>query len=84
MRDMKFTVCPVTEALGSVSQMCRTGRRVVFISPWEPEGSYIEHMEAGETFWMEEQNGLYVQNTTVPPRNRQTASDWSHNRGFHG
>ena len=30
MRDMIFTVCDVSEALGSVSQMCRVGFRVAF------------------------------------------------------
>ena len=29
-RDMNFTVCPVTKALGSVSQMCRSGHRMAF------------------------------------------------------
>ena len=28
-RDMNFTACDVSKALGSVSQMCRTGHRVV-------------------------------------------------------
>ena len=32
MRDVSFTVCAVTKARGSVSQMCRTGHRVVFNS----------------------------------------------------
>ena len=45
MRDMNFTACEVSKALGSVSQMCRTGHRVVFNPPREPEGSYIEHAE---------------------------------------
>lgn len=48
MREMSFTVCSVIQALGSVSQMCRTGHRVIFNPPWDPEGSYIEHMDAGE------------------------------------
>lgn len=41
MRDMKFIVCPVTNALGSVSQMCKTGHRLVFKFLWGYEGSYI-------------------------------------------
>lgn len=28
MRDMRFTVCDVAKALGSMSQMCRTGHRL--------------------------------------------------------
>ena len=83
MRDMRFTVCPVTKALGSVSQMCRSGHRVVFNPPWEEEGSYIEHMEIGDRLWMEEQNGLYVLNTKVAPTSKQTTSYWNNNaQGF--
>ena len=48
MRDMNFTICSVTKALGSVSQMCRAGNRIVFNPPWNQEGSYIEHEETGE------------------------------------
>ena len=29
-RDMRFTICDVSKALGSVSQMCKTGHRVIF------------------------------------------------------
>ena len=47
MRDMSFTVCAVTKALGSVSQMCKAGNKLVFNPPWHPEGSYIEHEETG-------------------------------------
>ena len=82
MCDMRFTVCPVTKALGSVSQMCRTGHKVVFNPPWDPEGSYIEHLETGERLWMEEENGLYVLNTKVAPNRRQTTSYWNSNQGF--
>ena len=71
MRNMKFTVCDVSKALGSVSQMCKVGHRVVFNPPWDPEGSYIQHIETGEKMWMEEQNGLYVLTTKVAPAERQ-------------
>ena len=84
MRDMRFTVCPVTKALGSVSQMCRTGHRVVFNSAWDPEGSYIEHLDTGEKLWLEEQNGFYVLNTKVAPNHRQTANYWERSKGFNG
>ena len=72
MRDMRFTVCDVSQALGSVSQMCRTGHRVVFNPPWCPDGSYIEHIATGEAMWLEETNGLYVLNTKVAPTKRQS------------
>ena len=48
LRDMRFTVCDVAKALGSVSQMCKTGHRVVSNPPWSPSGSYIEHIDIGE------------------------------------
>ena len=53
LRDMNFTACAVTKALGSVSQMCRAGNRVVFNPLWSDEGSYIEHEETGERLWLE-------------------------------
>ena len=46
-RDMKFTVCDVSKALRSVSQMCKIGHREVFKPPWSPQGSYIEHVNIG-------------------------------------
>ena len=46
-KDMRFTMCDVSKALGSVSQMCLTGHRVVFSPPWEPEGSYIQCKDIG-------------------------------------
>ena len=54
MRDMKFTICDVSKALGSVSQMCRAGHKVVFNPPWDPAGSYIQHIQTGEKMWFEE------------------------------
>ena len=71
-RDMNFIACDVSKALGSVSQMCRTGHRVVFNPPWEPEVSYIEHTDTGEKMWLIEQNGLYVLETKVAPKQKQT------------
>ena len=72
LRDMKFTVCDVAKALGSVSQMCKTGHRVVFNPPWSPSGSYIEHVDTGERMWMQEEGGLYVLKTKVAPKSKQT------------
>ena len=53
-RDMKFTICDVSKAIGSVSQMCRIGHRVIFTPPWDGNGSYIEHIDIGEKMWLEE------------------------------
>ena len=48
MRNMKFTACDVSNALGFVSQMCKAFQRVVFSPPWDPNGSYIQHIETGK------------------------------------
>ena len=82
MRDMSFTVCAVTKALGSVSQMCKAGNKVVFNPPWHPDGSYIEHEETGERLWLEEQGGLYVLHAKVAPQHRQTSSMYNVSEGF--
>lgn len=71
-RDMNFTVCGVSTALGSVSQMCRAGHGVVFNPPWGAAGSYVEHIESGECLWFEGQTGLYSLTTKVAPTNKQT------------
>ena len=71
LRDMKFIVCNVSKALGFVSQMCRTGRRVVFNPRWAASGSYIEHVDIGERMWLQEEGGLYVLKTKVAPASRQ-------------
>ena len=67
-------MCNVSKALGSVSQMCQTGHRVVFNPPWDPEGSYIEYIDIGERIWLEEQGGLYVLAAKVAPKHKQTSS----------
>ena len=74
-RDMKFIACnEVSKALGSVSQMCRSGHRVVFNLVWDLEGSYIEHIESGQELWLEEKNGLYMLNTKIAPTSKQTVN----------
>ena len=79
MRDMRVTVCDVSKALGSVSQMCRAGHRVIFNPPWSPEGSCIQHMDTGECMWQEEHNGLYMLNIKVAPAGRHRGGE--HNSG---
>ena len=75
MRDMRFIVCDVSKALGSVSQMCKAGHKVVFNPPWDPEGSYIQHVDIGECMWLEEHIGFYMINTKVAPASRQNGGD---------
>ena len=72
-RDMRFTVCDVSKALGSVSQMRKTGHRAVFNPPWIDQGSYIELIETGERIWLHEEGGLYVLRTKIAPRHKQTS-----------
>ena len=69
---MRFTLYDVAKALGSVPQMCKTGHRVIFNPPWNPEGSYIEREAIGERLWMHEEVRLYVLKTKVAPKHRQT------------
>ena len=71
IRDMKFEVCNVTRALGSVSQMCKAGHKVVFNPPGDPAGSYILHMETGQKMWLVERDGIYLLDVRVAPENRQ-------------
>ena len=71
IRDMKFEVCNVTRALGSVSQMCRAGHKVVFNPPDDPNGSYILHVETGQKMWLVERDGIYFLDVRVAPESRQ-------------
>eukprot|EP00973_Karenia_brevis_P092280 12411633-Karenia_brevis.AAC.1 len=54
---MRFQVCPVTKALGSVSKMTKTGHRVVFDSADSEGGSYILNKATGSKKYLREQNG---------------------------
>ena len=83
-RDMKFIACEVSKALGSVSQICKAGHRVVFNLPWHEDGSYIEHPQTGEVMRLNEHNGLYVLDTKVAPANKQTTARRSQGFGRPG
>ena len=54
-RDMKFTSCEVAKALGSASQICRAGHRVVFNPPWSNQVPYIEQVSIGERLRLHEE-----------------------------
>ena len=71
---MTFTACEGSKALGFVSQTCRAGHTVVFNPPWHEDGSYIEHIDTGEQMWLCEHTGLYVLDTRVAPRNKQSST----------
>ena len=65
--QMRFQVCPVTKALGSVSRMTQAGNKVVFDSVDAPEGSYIESKATGVRKYLRQENGVYMLDTWVIP-----------------
>lgn len=75
IRDMNFEVRNVTRALGSISQMCRAGHRVIFNPPWDSAGSYIQHIETGQKMWLTERDGIYLLDVRVAPEERQAANN---------
>ena len=74
MRDMRFEVCGVTRAIGSVSQICRAGHRVVFNPLGDRQGSYIQHLEFGDNLWLTERDGIYMLDVKVAPENKQAGN----------
>ena len=83
MRDMSFTVCAVTKALGSVSQMCKAGSKVAFNQQIHPDGPYMEREDTGERLWLEEQGGLYVLHAKFAPQSRQNSNMNNVHQDFH-
>ena len=71
MRNMKFTVCKVERALGSVSQICSQGHSIGFNGPDHPDGSYITHIETGDRMYLTHKDGVYVLDTKVALVGRQ-------------
>eukprot|EP00973_Karenia_brevis_P096202 12431137-Karenia_brevis.AAC.1 len=65
---MRFQVCPVTKALGSVSKMVKNGHRVVFDDPDTGEGSYILDRRTGRRTYLRQENGVFVLDVWVKPR----------------
>ena len=64
IRAMTLQAAPVSRPLGSVMRMCRSGHRVIF----DDEGSYIEHKVSGEINWLREEDGNYMLDVWVIPR----------------
>ena len=56
MRSMTYQCVKSSKALGSVSNICRAGNRVIF----DDEGSYIEDKTSGERTWMKQVGGMYM------------------------
>ena len=60
---MTFQRARVNKALGSVSQICKNGNRVIF----DTGGSYIQNKETGSKLWLKEQGGVFVLPMMVGP-----------------
>ena len=74
IRDMKFEVCNVSRALGSVSQMRRVGHKVAFNPPGDPNARYMSHVETGQKLWMTEKDGIHVLDVRVARETQQSAN----------
>ena len=64
LRMMAFQATPVAKALGSVWKICKQGHAVVF----DDEGSYIYNKTSGEVNWLREEDGNYMLDVWIPPR----------------
>ena len=79
-RSMTFQVARVKKALGSVSQM--NGNKLVFDQDGSGKDmSYIQYKRSNETFWLRQENGVYVLDLMVAPP--QMSSDRSNDPHFH-
>ena len=61
--QMKFQICEVTKALGSVMKIVKNGNKVVF----EEGGSYIQNVKTKNNMWLREHEGVYVLDCVVAP-----------------
>ena len=64
LRMMAFQATPVAKALGSVWKICKQGHSVIF----DDEGSYIYNKTTGELNWLREEDGNYMLDVWIPPR----------------
>ena len=64
IRGMKYQVAPVAKPLVAVKRICQTGHRVVY----DGDGSYIEHKATGKRIWLREEDGNYMLDTWVLPK----------------
>ena len=84
VRDMRFEACNVTRAFGSASQISRAGRKVVFSPPVDRQGSYIQHIDIGDTMWLQEKDGIYLLDVGVAPEIKQARNKRSFVRRSNG
>eukprot|EP00973_Karenia_brevis_P018479 2533621-Karenia_brevis.AAC.1 len=65
--SMGSQVCPVIQALGSVSRMTKAGDSVVFNGEGRCEGSYIDNQTTGSRTYMRLESGVYLMDVWVKP-----------------
>ena len=64
LRGMNFTGAPVSKPLASVKRICGAGHTVVF----DDLGSFIFNKETGEMNILREEQGNYLLDVYVPPK----------------
>ena len=67
---------PVTKPLGSVKKICQAGHTVVF----DDEGSFIMNKNTGEVNWVREEDGNYMLDAWIPPRQQGSNKTSFHRR----
>ena len=65
LRTMTFQATPVSKPLGSVKRMTACGHRVVF----DEDGSYIQNKQTGEINMLYEENGNFMMDLWIMPKN---------------
>ena len=76
LRNMTMCAAPVTRPLASVKKICRAGHMVVF----DEEGSYIFNKTSGEVKRLREDDGNYMLDVWIPPKNMKPSDTL---RSFH-
>ena len=69
VRSMKLCAAPVTRPLASVKKICKAGHMIIF----DDEGSYIYNKSTGEINMLREEEGNYMLDVWVPPKDMKPA-----------
>ena len=64
LRSMRLCAAPVTRPLASVKKICKAGHMVIF----DEDGSYIYNKSSGEINMLREDDGNYMLDVWVPPK----------------
>ena len=76
LRSMKLCAAPVTRPLASVKKICKAGHMVIF----DEDGSYIYNKASGEINMLREDDGNYMLDVWVLPRDMKPSETM---RSFH-